>query len=60
MSEAWDTWLAECLSALDIDADVYGPYVTGIMVRRAAPCRDAPHRATPRVTHIGTIPVHAP
>ena len=33
MSAAWDAWLAECLGALDIDADVFGPYVTGIMVR---------------------------
>ena len=46
MSAAWEAWLAECLGALDIDADVFGPYVTGIMVRlthRAAehvvPCR---------------------
>jgi hypothetical protein len=35
MSAAWDAWLAECLGALDIDADVFGPYVTGIMVRLA-------------------------
>ena len=34
MSEAWDAWLAECLGGLNIDADVFGPYVTGIMVRR--------------------------
>ena len=34
-SAAWDAWLAECLGGLSIDADVFGPYVTGIMVRRA-------------------------
>jgi hypothetical protein len=50
MSEAWDAWLAECLSAMGIDADVFGPYVTGIMVRGGPAAREA---------HIGTFASHA-
>jgi hypothetical protein len=38
-SEEWDEWLADCLGTLDIDADVFGPYVTGIMVRISQPVR---------------------
>ncbi len=32
----WDEWLAVSLTAMHIDADVFGPYVTGIMVRGRA------------------------
>lgn len=31
--ESWENWLTDSLAALQIDADVYGPYVTGIFVR---------------------------
>lgn len=30
----WDAWLAENLGKLQVDSDVYAPYVTGILVRR--------------------------
>jgi len=30
---AWEEWLAASLTELSIDADVFGPYVTGLMVR---------------------------
>lgn len=29
----WDAWLADSLGRLQVDSGVYGPYVTGILVR---------------------------
>jgi hypothetical protein len=54
MSAAWEAWLAECLGALGIDADVFGPYVTGIMVR----CRCSARSSPPRLSRMCTAASH--
>ena len=34
-AKSWESWLGEKLGSLEIDAEVYGAYITGILVRIA-------------------------